>query len=210
MNILYSFTKIIFQFVFKLFYRHEAYGIENLVSGPAIIAPNHLSFLDPPLVGASCPEPVAFLAKRSLFTIPVLGWFIRQLNAYPVSGKIKDIASIKMILKILENKQKVVIFPEGLRSCDGKLAHIKPGICMLAQRANTPIIPAYIEGTYKIWKRGRKFPKLRGRTTCIFGKPIYPKDFEMYSKKEAQEKMAQEIKLGIEKIKSQMQQQGCL
>ena len=197
MNLFYSFTHSIIRLIFKIIYGHQAYGIENLIKGPAIIAPNHISFLDPPLVAVSCPEPVAFLAKDTLFRQFFLGFIIRNLNAFPVSGKIKDLSSIKVILGILKKQQKVIIFPEGIRTHDGKLSSIKPGICMLAMRADVPIIPVYIKGTFEIWPRRQKFPKLSGKTRCVFGKPIYPSSYQELNKKEAQEEMAKEIKKRI-------------
>lgn len=202
MQLFYKFSHTLVRFLFKCLYRHRIYGNDNLIEGPAIIAPNHISFLDPPLVGASYPEPVAFLAKDSLFKKPLLGTMIRNLNAYPVSGKIKDTASIKVILGILKEQKKVIIFPEGIRTHDGKLSSIKPGICMLAMRANVPIIPVHIKGTFEIWPRSRSFPKLWGKTQCVFGEPIHPRSYEGLSKKEAQEKMTLEIKKRINDLSS--------
>lgn len=104
---------------------------------------------------------------------------------------------MKVILGVLKKKNKVIIFPEGIRSFNGELTEIKPGICMLAMRADVPIIPVYIKGTFEIWDRSRKFPKLFGRTLCIFGEPIYPEAFKEMDKKSAQEAMAREIKKSI-------------
>lgn len=202
MHLFYKFIHTFAGLLFKILYRHRAFGIENLIEGPAIIAPNHISFLDPPLVGVSCPEPVAFLAKDTLFKKPLLGSMIRNLNAYPVSGKIKDVSSIKVILGILKEQKKVIIFPEGIRTHDGKLSSIKPGICMLAIRANVPIIPVHIKGTFEIWPRHRSFPKLWGKTQCVFGDPIFPSSYSGLEKKEAQEKMALEIKKRISSLSS--------
>ena len=205
MQLFYRFVHTFTRLIFIFFYRHRAYGIENLIDGPAIIAPNHISFLDPPLVGVSCPEPVAFLAKDTLFKSPLLGIVIRNLNAYPVSGKIKDLSSIKVILGILKENKKVIIFPEGIRTHDGKLSSIKPGICMLAMRAGVPIIPVHIKGTFEIWPRSRSFPKLYGSTKCVFGKPVYPSEYAGLNKKEAQEAMAHEIKKRIEQLSTHEQ-----
>ncbi|ADI37684.1 lysophospholipid acyltransferase family protein [Waddlia chondrophila] len=204
MSLLYKTTHTFLRIFFRIFYRHRILNADKFVQGPAIIAPNHISFLDPPLVGASCPEPVAFLARETLFSKPFLGTLIRKLNAYPVSGKIKDLSSMKVVLNILKDNKKVMIFPEGIRSHDGELAEIKPGICMLAMRAQVPIIPVYIQGTFEIWNRQRKFPKLWGKTCCIFGEPIYPDTFKEMDKKSAQEAMALEIKKRILLLKKSL------
>ena len=203
MNLLYTITHSFLRILFRVLYRHHVKGANLFIKGPAIIAPNHISFLDPPLVAVSCPEPVAFLARDTLFKKPLFGALIRRLNAYPVSGKIKDLSSIKVVLSVLKKRNKVIIFPEGIRSYDGDLTDIKPGICMIAMRADVPVIPVYIKGTFEIWDRQRKFPKLWGNTLCIFGEPIFPATFKDLDKKSAQEAMALEIKKSILSLKEQ-------
>lgn len=182
-------------------YRHKTYGIENIPPGPAIIAPNHISFYDPPLIAISCNDPVSFLAKDILFEKWPLGSIIRRLNSHPVSGTAGDLKSMKTILKLLKNKNKVIIFPEGVRTDDGKLSEVKPGVCMLAIRANVPIIPTYIHGTYEIWPRHKLLPRLSGKTRCVFGKPIYPENFRELGKKEAQKQMASTLKESIDSLR---------
>ncbi len=168
-------------------------GIENVPEGPVIIAPNHVSFYDPPVIAAVIPEEVHFLARETLFNSPVLGRLLRNLNSYPVSGTHQDLTSFKILCKLLEEKKKVTLFPEGERSPDGTLQPIKSGIGMLAQRCQVPIVPAYIDGAYEVWSRNRRFPKFFGRITCTFGKPIYPSEFAHLPKKEAQAAMAQKV-----------------
>lgn len=192
---------LLFSFLFKVFYRHKVYGAENLPQTPAIIAPNHLSFFDPPLIGISSSEEIAFLAKDTLFKNRWFAWIIGSLNAYPISGKTSDFSSMKIVLQLLQEQKKVTIFPEGIRSYTGHLADVKRGICMLALRADVPIVPVFIYGTYNIWPRHNKFPKLWGRTACVFGAPIYPAEFQEIDKKEAREKMAIRIKEEIEALR---------
>lgn len=175
---------------FHLFYRHQIFGEKHLPQGPCILAPNHASFLDPPLVGISCKEEVNFLARGSLFRNPFFKNIISQLNSYPVTGTGQDISSIKVILQLLKENKKVVIFPEGKRTSDGRLLPIKPGIGMLVSRSESPIVPVYIYGTFKIWPRKNIFPKLWGKTACVFGTPIRWEQFKDLPKKEAQEAVA--------------------
>jgi 1-acyl-sn-glycerol-3-phosphate acyltransferase len=177
----------------RLFYRHKIYRSEQRCPGAAILAPNHCSYIDPPIVAASYPEEVHFLAKSSLFTFP-LGWFIRKLNAHPVDTENPtDKSSLKTICRLLEEGNKVMIFPEGQRSADGKLGKLKLGTSMLALRCRCSVIPIYVDGTFQIWPRSRRFPKLFGRTACIFGSPISTDRFAHLNKKEAQEAMTKEI-----------------
>lgn len=185
----------------RIFYRHKIYGLEHVCSGKAIIAPNHNSFLDPPLIAASWPEIVSFLARKSLFSSPIFGRLMKRLNAYPVSGTVQDISSIKLICQLLKEEHQVVIFPSGIRSLDGSIGPIKAGISMLALRCGAPIIPVYIHGSFQVWGRERRFPRLRGSTACIIGSPIYPEPFSIFKKKEAQEAIGNEVKNSLEALR---------
>jgi 1-acyl-sn-glycerol-3-phosphate acyltransferase len=196
----YRFIRILFKLVFILFYHHRTYGTSHIPHGRAIIAPNHVSFFDPPLIGVSCPEEVHYLAKDVLFESAWLGPIIRNLNAFPVSGNVGDLKTIKSLVHLLQSNEKVIIFPEGIRTFDGKLAPIKPGIALIALRAQAPIIPTYIHGTFEIWPRQNKYPKPWGKTICAFGTPIYPESYQHLDKKEAQQAVAKEIQTSLERL----------
>lgn len=201
MKAFYFFARSILKGIVTLLYHHKAYGVENLVKGGAIIAPNHASYLDPPLIGVSSPEEIYFLARQGLFEMPILRTLIRLLNTYPVSGTAQDLGSLKLVFSLLKEEKKIVIFPEGRRSENGKMSDIKSGIGMLAQRSQCPIIPTYIHGTFNIWKRHQVFPKLWGKTACVFGSPIYPQTFDHLEKKEAQYAIANSVKESIESLR---------
>lgn len=193
-----SLTKLIFQ----LAYGHKAYGVNHIPPGRAIIAPNHASFLDPPLIAASWPEEISFLARKSLFSSTILNFIITRLNAYPVTGTAQDLGSIKLICQLLNEDKKVVIFPEGIRTFDGTFGDIKSGIVMLAQRCHAPIIPVYIHGSYDVWDRSRKFPKITGKTACVIGSPIYCEEYKQLDKKRAQEAIATKVKESLLSLQS--------
>lgn len=198
----YWLTKSSFKVFFKVFYSHKIYGLEHIRKGRGIIAPNHTSFFDPPMIAASWPEDASFLARKSLFSSRIFGPIIRRLNSYPVNGTTQDLGSIKLICQLLSEDKKVVIFPEGIRSIDGELGTIKSGIGMLAIRCQSPIIPVYISGCYDIWNRYNQLPKLRGKTACVFGTPIDWQAFSHLSKKEAQESIAGAVKDAIKKLEN--------
>lgn len=200
MNFFYWLTTSSLSVFFKLFYRHKVYGLEHIKIGRGIIAPNHTSFFDPPIVAASWPGEASFLARKSLFDSPIFGCLIRQLNAHPIDAAAHDLASLKLMCHLLAENKTLVIFPEGKRSYDGKLGTIKSGIGMLAMRCQSPIIPVYLSGVYEVWNRYQRFPKLTGRTACIFGSPIEWETFQHLKKKEAQEAMAVAVKEAIEKL----------
>ena len=203
MKPLYWFMRLVFLTYFRLFHRHSVYGIENIVKGQAIIAPNHASYFDPPLVCASCPEEISFLAKKTLFSLFFFGSLIKKLNAYPVSGTPGDHGSLKLIYKLLSEKKKVVIFAEGFRSHEGQLNPIKQGIGMIALRSQAPIIPCYIYGTFHVWNRYRRYPRLFGKTACVFGKPIYWDNYKHMEKKAAQEAIIQRLTESITELKTE-------
>lgn len=182
---------------FKLFYRHKIYGLENFYEKAAIIAGNHVSFLDPPILAISWPQEVHFLAREGLFKNPLFGGLIRRLNAHPVSGDAGDIVVFKTVCQLLAQERKIILFPEGKRSVKDQLQPLKPGIALLAARSKSAIVPAYIHGTFAIWGRKRKFPKLWGRTACVFGRAIRWEDFEHLDKKEAQKEMTIKLEAAI-------------
>lgn len=182
---------------FKLFHRHKVYGLENLPKGPAIIAPNHLSLYDPPLVSCSIPEELHYVAKKELFDSTFFARIITYLNAHPISGSEQDLTTIKLICHLLQNGNKVVIFPEGSRSEDGKLLDLKQGVAMLAIRNNVPIVPVNIRGTFEVWSIHNKWPKFFGRTSCTIGKPIFPDQYDHLSKKEAQVAITRDLQAAL-------------
>jgi 1-acyl-sn-glycerol-3-phosphate acyltransferase len=201
MRLFYRFSRGIFYTFFRLCYRHKVYGTEHLIGGRAIIAPNHASYFDPPLVAVSSTEEVSFLARKSLFSFPLFGTLIRSLNAHPVSGSAEDLGSIKLICRLLNEDKKVVIFPEGIRTPDGTLSEIKPGIGMLAIRCHAPVIPVYLSGTYDAWNKREQFPKIQGKTSCVFGSAIDWQPYAAMDKKQGQEAMAKAVGQAIGQLK---------
>lgn len=201
MKLFYNCIRHSVRSIFAVLYRHKVYGQENLLPGRALIAPNHASFYDPPIIAISCPEEIAFLARKSLFS-GTLGPLIRKLNAYPVAGTSQDLNSFKLICWLLNEGKKVVIFPEGARTHSGELGPVKSGIGMLAMRCRSPIIPAYIHGTYTVWNRKKAFPKIFGKTACVFGTPILSENFAHLGKKESQEAIANHLKIAIKNLKN--------
>jgi 1-acyl-sn-glycerol-3-phosphate acyltransferase len=178
----------------KIFYRLKVFGIENFISGPAILAANHASFLDPPVVAVSCPEEIHFLAKESLFKQRFLGKLIRKLNTHPLSGRAGDIKVFRLIGQLLKEGEKVLLFPEGSRSETGELGEILPGIGFLVQMNRVPIIPVYVHGAFHIWRRDKKLPKLFGKVRCVFGSPIHFQEFSHLSKKEMNVAVVEQLK----------------
>ncbi len=146
-------------------------GEENVpVEGGAIVAANHLSFLDPPALGAALPRRTYFFAKAELF-VPVFGFIIRMLNAFPVERGGTDMGATKGAIRLLRAGELMVMFPEGTRSRDGQLQELNLGAVLLASRAGVPVLPAAIWGSDSVFPIGAKcvFP---GSVCVSFGEPI--------------------------------------
>ncbi|NGX35058.1 MAG: Cytidylate kinase [Candidatus Anoxychlamydiales bacterium] len=173
----YRVVRVVSRFVLKTFYKYKVYGKENIIKGAAIVTSNHVSFFDPSVLTVAIEEEIHFLAKESLFKTPILKYIISALNAHPISGKEANIQTIKEVKNILKTGKKIVIFPEGTRT-DGKITKLLPGVGFLISLSKCTTIPTYIYGAHKVWPRGKKFPKLFGQISCIFGKPIKFEEFE--------------------------------
>ncbi|MDR3281538.1 MAG: 1-acyl-sn-glycerol-3-phosphate acyltransferase [Endomicrobium sp.] len=164
---LYLIGKQIFKTIFGLFYRCHVFGVENIPkSGGAIIAPNHISFFDPPLSGSTIKRPVYFMAKKELFNIPIFGWIIKQTNAFPVKRDTLGMFAIKHAFYILKKGRLLLMFPEGTRSKNGKIGIARAGVGMVACNAQVPLIPVKIENTNTMLR----FKQIKIK----YGKPIYP------------------------------------
>ena len=136
----YSVTRSVVRIIFLLL-GLKVEGMDNIpASGPVIIASNHVSNWDPIVVGVALKRPVYFMAKVSLFKNPVMNFFMRRLNAFPVKTDFVDRQAIRRALQILGEDKVLGIFPEGARNKSGE-AKARPGVVMLALKSGAPIIP---------------------------------------------------------------------
>jgi 1-acyl-sn-glycerol-3-phosphate acyltransferase len=151
-------------------------GLDNVPrTGPLIVAANHLSNADPPIVvGWLTPalgRPMHILAKEQLFVGP-LGAFLRSQGVTPVRAGGSDIDAYRAAMAVLERGDVLCIFPEGTRSKTGELGEAKPGAAMLATRSGAPILPVGISGTDTFLGRDKKMPRFRSRVIVRVGKPF--------------------------------------
>lgn len=148
----------------RVLWRASATGTENVPrTGPLIVACNHTSFLDPPVMGCFVPRQIYFMAKKELFEIPVLGAAIASVGAYPVDREGSATAAIKRSVEVLRSGNCIGIFPEGGRNRDGD-KEARQGVALLASLAKAPVLPAAIVGG----DRAKRFGKIK----VAYGKPL--------------------------------------
>jgi 1-acyl-sn-glycerol-3-phosphate acyltransferase len=141
--------------------------------GPVILAANHASFADPPLVGSVSDRAVYFLARRSLLNGWFMGWILPKLNVIPVDSETgRDRTALKALIRILRAGQGTVVFPEGQRTPDGKLQAAQPGLGLVIAKTLAPVVPVRIFGAYEAWPIHENWPR-PGRITIVVGEPIF-------------------------------------
>lgn len=142
-------------------------------SRPCIVAPNHSSFFDIPVLFTTMPRAIAFLAKRNLFRLPFMGWSMAAAGFVPVDRgeRGRTLATIDAALERLEHGRWLVVFPEETRTRTGDLLPFKAGVALIAVRSGRPILPVGISGTFQIQQRGG-FVISRSRVAVAVGEPI--------------------------------------
>lgn len=156
----------------------EADGWDLLPPGPCLVASNHQSMLDPPLIGGVLPEEIAFVARKTLFENPFFGWIIRGCRALPLDRDDADLGAIRRALAVLAEGRKLLIFPEGTRSQDGIITPAKAGAGLLALKSGVPVIPVRIRGARDVLPRGGWVPSSSARIRVRFGKPLLTADLD--------------------------------
>ena len=158
----------------RLFWRIRVTGVENVpTSGGVLLAANHQSYLDPPLIGPHLRGEMHFMARRTLFKNPLFGALIGRCNAFAIERDTADVKGVKNAIDRLQRGKILLVFPEGTRTRDGTVGRMKAGIGILAERAAVPIVPVLIEGAYEVWPKGALIPRL-GKSRLVFGKPMRP------------------------------------
>jgi 1-acyl-sn-glycerol-3-phosphate acyltransferase len=141
-------------------------------SGAVIIASNHISYADPPVVGSAIPREVYFLAKEELFGNWAFGWLIRRYNAIALRRAVGDLGAVRKAVELLKQGRAVLMFPEGTRSLSGKLLKPKPGVGLIACLTGVPIVPACVVGTNGLGRALFRKAKLQVR----FADPVRADD----------------------------------
>lgn len=148
-----------------LLYPLRCEGRENIPEGPAIVCANHSNYVDPVLIAMSFGRRhmLRFMAKKELFSVPVLGPILRKIGVFPVNRGASDIDAVRTTMKCLKSGDKVLIFPEGTRVSEDDAVAAKTGAVRIASRTKAPIIPVFVP----------RRKKLFGRVRVRIGKPYY-------------------------------------
>lgn len=177
----YGLARELVQAVFRVANRLEVTGQEFIpADGPFLLASNHASFIDPPLLSAAVPphRQLYFFARKTLFK-GAFGKLIASLQAIPVDRDgDSDLGAFRRVFAIMQQGGCLLVFPEGTRSRDGQLQPAQKGVGLIACRSAVPVVPARVFGTYEYWGRGQKLPRLGAPLRVGFGPAIAPEQFD--------------------------------
>jgi 1-acyl-sn-glycerol-3-phosphate acyltransferase len=192
---------MLFRAAFQSLFGLRVRGREHLLEdGPVLVAANHQSFLDPPLIGTLYHTEMWYLARKTLFKGP-FKWLYSQWNSIPVDQEKPDMASLKSIIRHLKSGHRVLVFPEGARTEDGSLGRAQAGIGLIAIKAGVPIQPIRIRGAREALPRGRAWIRL-ARIEVTIGEAIVlsPAERQQLSGKEGYATMADRIMSAIAEL----------
>ena len=145
---------------YKIYFRAEWFNVERVPEvGPVILAANHASILDPPLVGTGLLRGINYLARESLFRFPVMGWILRRVDAVPVDRDGGGARGLKVIMDRLLAGGGIILFPEGTRTQDGKFLPVRSGIGLTVIKSKAPVVPVRVFGTFEAYGKDMRFPR---------------------------------------------------
>ena len=166
----YRFGRLLCAGFYRTLLRARVEGSEHLPAGGALIASNHQSYLDIPLVAIGTRRHVAFVARDSLAKSRALGWLMRNCGAVLIRRGKPDRSAVREMAAHLESGDLVSVFPEGTRSVDGSVAEFRGGAMLAARLAKVPIVPAAVRGTLEAWPKGGRFGL--APVSIRFGAPV--------------------------------------
>ena len=199
----YKLTQIVLYRFYRICFDFKVYGVKNVPedSRGVIFAPNHASFLDPPILGISLKKPIHYLAKEYLFKVFGFGRTLHWLGILPIKSKSDDFRSMRQILRALKDGKRLVLFPEGTRTLNGQFQEAEGGAGFLAVKSRAYVVPVYIQGTFGAFPKGAKWFRC-GPVRAYYGKPFIPaEDAELMIAKDPYLAVSQRIMAEIKKIK---------
>ncbi len=172
MNASYYLAWILSRTIYRLYFRVKVFDSKNVpATGPVILAANHGSFLDPPLVGLGLDRDIHYLARESLFRYPGAGAILRSWNVVPVDRDGDGGSGLKAILNRLLKGEGILLFPEGTRTPDGQLQKARSGVGLVVIKTKAPVIPVRVFGTYDAFGRRHWLPRPKA-VAVKYGRPL--------------------------------------
>lgn len=202
MNLSYWLGHRIFRELAHGLFDYRVVGAEKLqFAGSAIVACNHVSFLDPPCVGIAFDEMVYSFARKTLFNNPLAGKILRSWQVLAVDRDKPDAASLKMTIRLLREGNKVIMFPEGTRSYDGVPQSGEAGVGLFIAKSKAPVLPVRLFGTYEAYPRNAKMLR-PAKITLVIG-DLWQPDMKSYSEtgKELYQTLADEVMHRIRELR---------
>jgi len=173
MNLVYFLGWVGFRALFRFYFGWRVCNSERVpLQGPVILASNHASFLDPPLVGAGVKRGINYLARENLFRFPVLGWILQRWQVVPVDREGGGAKGLKAILERLLAGGAIILFPEGTRSRDGRLQPARSGIGLTVIKSEAPVVPVRVFGTFEAYHRAMRLPRPWHKVIVKYGQPM--------------------------------------
>ena len=164
--------RVVIFLAFKICYFLKVRGTRYIPrSGPAILAPNHQTRFDALPVGYKVPQPVFCAVDRDYFHKPGIGWWLRTFRGVPLGDR-RDRDGYQRCLGVLRAGHRLILFPEGSLSRDGKLRKLQPGAARAALTCGVDIVPVTIVGAFEVWPRSRPFPRFFRPIIVKFYPPI--------------------------------------
>ena len=169
---LYAIARGLIRFLARLLFRPRVIGDRHISkTGPVLFAPNHVSYLDIPILGAMIERPLHFMGKASLFHGRLGGWLYRRLNGFPLERGPASRIGLMEAVRRLRDGHWVVMYPEGGRSLSGQLQRPMPGIGMIVALSGATVIPVYVAGTDKALPVGARWIRVHP-VTVLIGDPL--------------------------------------
>jgi 1-acyl-sn-glycerol-3-phosphate acyltransferase len=160
MPFLYKIGWLFFRACFRFYFGWRVYNPERVpLEGPIILAANHASYIDPPLVGSGVRRAINYLARENLFDVPIVSFWLRHWMVVPVDREGGGAKGLKAILDRLLAGGAIILFPEGTRTRNGKLQPARSGIGLTVIKSEAPVVPVRVFGTYQAYGRHVRFPR---------------------------------------------------
>lgn len=196
-----------FRAMFKVLFDCRIYHADRVpLNGPVLLAANHASFMDPPLIGSCLNRETHYLARNTLFRFPIFKNILDYINVIPVDRNGRSPKGLRAVTNSLKKNHSVILFPEGTRSHDGKLQRAKSGVGLLAIKSEAPVVPIRVFGTFESYGRHLKWPRPK-RLHVKMGNPMWLNDLRTEARtadkertKQIYQEAADQIMTAIDKL----------